>query len=126
MKMSFYKCEVCGKIVALFPDRGVPTICCGRTMTKLEPNKVDASAEKHVPVFSKIGDTVYVKIGSDPHPMTDMHSIAWIGLQTTTGFQFRELHPGDLPQADFELLSEDKVEAVYAYCNLHGLWCCEG
>lgn len=63
-----------------------------------------------------------MQIGSNPHPMTDSHSITWIGLRSTYGFQFRELHHGDSPVASFSLPSEDHVEAVYAYCNLHGLW----
>lgn len=33
----------------------------------------------------------------------------------------RYLHPGEAPRAVFELGDETPV-AVYAYCNLHGLW----
>ena len=35
--------------------------------------------------------------------------------------QLRYLTPGQAPKAVFELGSEKPV-AVYAYCNLHGLW----
>lgn len=28
----------------------------------------------------------------------------------------------DAPKADFALLDGEKDVAVYAYCNLHGLW----
>ena len=35
--------------------------------------------------------------------------------------QLRTLAPGQAPKAVFELGSEKPV-AVYAYCNLHGLW----
>ena len=31
------------------------------------------------------------------------------------------LNPGEAPNVKF-LLSEEKPVAVYAYCNLHGLW----
>ena len=31
-------------------------------------------------------------------------------------------HLGDQPVAKFALCEDDEVEAVYAYCNLHGLW----
>ena len=37
------------------------------------------------------------------------------------GGQLRYLAPGQAPKAVFELGSEKPV-AVYAYCNLHGLW----
>ena len=32
------------------------------------------------------------------------------------------LHPGDKPEASFALSQGDEAQAVYAYCNLHGLW----
>ena len=35
--------------------------------------------------------------------------------------QLRHLAPGQAPKAVFELGGEKPV-AVYAYCNLHGLW----
>ena len=35
--------------------------------------------------------------------------------------QLRTLAPGQEPKAVFELGTEKPV-AVYAYCNLHGLW----
>ena len=45
---------------------------------------------------------------------------------TVTGLyvrnQRKELHPGEAPEACFALCEGDEVEAVYAYCNLHGLW----
>ena len=40
---------------------------------------------------------------------------------TENGGQLRYLAPGQAPKAVFELGSEKPV-AVYAYCNLHGLW----
>ena len=35
--------------------------------------------------------------------------------------QLRHLAPGQAPKAVFEL-GDEKPVAVYAYCNLHGLW----
>ena len=42
-------------------------------------------------------------------------------LQTDKGGHRRELTPTDAPEATFALAGEKPV-AVYAYCNLHGLW----
>ncbi len=125
MDLHFYRCDVCGKIIAIFSGNGIPTICCGREMRELIPNRTDAAIEKHVPVISAAGDRVTVRIGSAPHPMTGEHGICWIGLRTTGGFAFRELRPGDCPEAIFSLSPGEHVEAAYAYCNLHGLWCSE-
>lgn len=125
MNLHFYRCEVCGKVIAIFSDKGVPTICCGRTMKELIPNKTDGASEKHVPVFHVDGAKVFVRIGSQPHPMESSHSITWIGLSTDKGFQFKELHPGDCPEATFIITDDEHVNGVYALCNLHGLWCNE-
>jgi len=42
-------------------------------------------------------------------------------VETENGGQLRYLAPGQAPKAVFELGGEKPV-AVYAYCNLHGLW----
>ena len=55
------------------------------------------------------------------HPMVDVHHIQWLFVETENGGQLRYLAPGQAPKAVFELGSEKPV-AVYAYCNLHGLW----
>lgn len=125
MKLRFYYCTVCGKVITVLDGEDIPTFCCGRPMDEIVPNREDMSTEKHVPVFSAISNTVMVRVGSIPHPMTDSHSITWIGLRTTSGFQFKKLQPGDNPEAGFFLNPDERAEAAYAYCNLHGLWCSE-
>ena len=55
------------------------------------------------------------------HPMVDVHYIQWLIVETENGGQLRTLAPGQAPRAVFELGGEKPV-AVYAYCNLHGLW----
>ena len=54
--------------------------------------------------------------------MQDVHYIEWVVLQTKFGNQRRALNPNDAPEVKFALLPNDEVVAVYAYCNLHGLW----
>lgn len=122
MKLRFYRCAVCGKIIAVVSATGVPTICCGQPMKEMIPNVTDGAVEKHVPVFSAVDRALFVQVGDFPHPMTDDHYIAWIGVRTSNGFRFRELHPGDRPEAAFYIEPDDGVEAVYSFCNLHGLW----
>ena len=91
-------------------------------MTELLPDTVDASLEKHVPVYTADGNTVHVRVGAAEHPMLPEHCIEWISLQTKQGNQRKELLPGEKPEVCFALCAGDEVEAVFAYCNLHGLW----
>ena len=120
--MKFYKCEICGKIVAMVKETPVDTMCCGQAMRELVPGTTDGATEKHVPVYTVEGNTVKVKVGSAEHPMTDAHHIEWIAIETETGNQRKELKPGDKPEATFALVPRDKVKSVYEYCNIHGLW----
>ena len=122
MEMKFYICEHCGNIVAKVNDSGVDIICCGDPMKKLVPGTVDASLEKHVPVYEVKGDKVFVTVGAAVHPSTEEHHIEWIALETTSGNQRKVLTPTGEPKACFALCEGDEVKAVYAYCNLHGLW----
>ena len=121
-EQKFYICEHCGNIVAKVHDAGVPVFCCGQKMTELVPGAVDASLEKHVPVVSVEGNVVKVEIGSVAHPMTEEHYIPWLYLQTSIGGQQKNLLPGAAPEVSFVLAEDEKPVAVYAYCNLHGLW----
>ena len=117
----FCVCEHCGNIVGMIHDAGVPMMCCGQKMKQLEPGTVEASAEKHIPVISVEGDTVSVSVGSVAHPMTAEHSIQWVYLQTDRGGQRKCIAVDSEPVVRFALVDEQPV-AVYAYCNLHGLW----
>lgn len=122
MELKFLKCEHCGNIVEMIEDKGVPVVCCGQRMTELVAGTSDGAREKHVPVYEVNGSTVLVKVGEVAHPMIPEHYIEWIVLQTKNGVQRRELKPGEKPEAIFALCKGDEVVAVYAYCNLHGLW----
>lgn len=121
-EQKFYICKHCGNIVNLVKSAGVPVVCCGEQMQELIPGTVDAAVEKHVPEYELKDNKVYVKIGSVEHPMVPEHYIQWIWLQTQKGDQLVHLSPEQKPEAVFALTDGDKVEAVYEYCNLHGLW----
>ena len=118
---KFYICEKCGNIVGMIHNGGVPMMCCGQKMAKLEAGVVEASHEKHIPVVTVEGNTVRVNVGSVTHPMSEEHHIAWIYLQTNRGGQRKCLDVTGAPEVVFALADETPV-AVYAYCNLHGLW----
>ena len=117
----FYVCEHCGNIVGMIHNAGAPMICCGMKMVELIPNSVNASVEMHLPVVTVENGKVHAKIGAIPHPMIERHHIVWVYLQTDRGGQRKCLEVGGKPEASFALCDEKPV-AVYAYCNIHGLW----
>ena len=121
MKQKFYICRHCGNLVGMVHDSGVPIVCCGEKMQPLVPNIVEASGEKHLPAVTMEDGVLHVRVGSVEHPMLPEHYIQWIYVMTENGGQRRALKPGDAPEASF-CLGGDKAVAVYAYCNLHGLW----
>ena len=118
---KFYRCSHCGNLIGMVHDAGVPMMCCGQKMDALVPNTVEASAEKHLPVVTVDGDTIKVAIGSVAHPMVEEHFIDGVYVQTERGGARKALKPGEAPEVSFAMGGE-KAIAVYAYCNLHGLW----
>ena len=126
--MKFYLCSVCGNLVEVVEDGGNTPSCCGRTMRLLSPGETDGAVEKHLPVMKEcmVEDThgkhckIVVQVGKVPHPMEDGHFIKWIALETEHGFQIAYLKSGD--EACVTFYEDEKVVAIYAYCNLHGLW----
>ncbi len=124
MKTKFFICRHCGNLVGLIHDAGVPMMCCGQKMEALIPNTVDAAGEKHLPVVTVEGSCVKVNVGAVNHPMLDEHFIEWVYVQTDKGGHRIALKPGEAPAATV-CLADEKPIAVYAYCNLHGLWMTE-
>ncbi|WP_195450393.1 MULTISPECIES: desulfoferrodoxin family protein [unclassified Anaeromassilibacillus] len=120
-EVKFYICKHCGNIVGLIHDSGVPLVCCGEKMSELVPNTTEGATEKHLPVVEMDGNVVKVSVGSVEHPSTEEHYIAWVYLQTAHGGQRKAIQPGEKPEVSFAL-QDDELIAVYAYCNLHGLW----
>ena len=119
---KFYICKHCGNIIKKIHNSGVSVVCCGEKMKELVPGEVEASVEKHLPVVNYTDNTVTAIVGSVNHPMTEEHSITWVYLETNKGGQRKNLSPNDEPRVTFALIEDEKPIAVYAYCNLHGLW----
>lgn len=122
MELQFFRCNRCKKIIAMVNPVEIATICCGEIMKPLVPGTTDGAVEKHLPEVSRNGNEVKVKVGSVDHPMTQKHYIQWICIQTKNGNQRKVLSPNDKPEASFLIYDDDELEAVYEYCNLHGLW----
>ena len=118
---KFYICEHCGNIIGKIHDSGVSVVCCGQKMKNLEAGVVEASREKHIPVVKVEDGIVKVSVGSVLHPMSGEHHIAWVYLETDKGGQRKNLDVDSVPEVSFALADEKPI-AVYAYCNLHGLW----
>ena len=118
---KFFVCKSCGNVVGVVLQEGGSIACCGGNMTELVPNTVEASAEKHIPAVTVSGDVLNVTVGSVSHPMEADHNIKFVYVETQRGGQRKRLDVGAAPTATFHF-SDDKPVAVYAYCNLHGLW----
>jgi superoxide reductase len=116
---KFYRCVKCGALVEVVKDGGA-LVCCGEPMEQVIPNSVDASAEKHVPVVEYTDQGVTIKVGSEPHPMEEIHYIEWIEIEYDSRRERRYLKPGEAPEASFRVSAKD-VKALI-HCNLHGLW----
>jgi len=120
--MKFYICEHCGNIITKLTSTGVPIKCCGQNMVELQAGVKEASLEKHVPAVTVEGNLVKVAVGSVAHPMTDEHYIPWVALETEKDAFIHWLNPGETPEVVFALAEGQTAKAVYAWCNLHGLW----
>ena len=118
--MKYYQCKECKRVISYLDDMNSSK--CGDHFEELLPNTTDGATEKHVPVVEENGNRIKVTVGSVEHPMQEEHFINWIIIETTHGFQKKELKPNDKPVAEFLLADGEKLVATYEYCNLHGLW----
>lgn len=125
MKIKFFKCKKCGKVLFLIKDFSTSAVCCGEAMTELIPGTTDGAHEKHVPVIERTQGKVKVRVGSVVHPMEEKHFIEWIALESDGRVQFKFLTPGEEPVATFYVGIDSKENSAYEYCNLHGLWASE-
>ena len=114
--LRVYQCKECGKTLISKEELKL------EGWVELKAGSTDAAQEKHVPVYEVKCGKVRVAVGSVMHPMTAEHSIEWVLLVTTQGYQVKYLAPESSPEVAFGLSAGEKVVGVYAYCNLHGLW----
>ncbi|MDO4270653.1 MAG: desulfoferrodoxin family protein [Eubacteriales bacterium] len=122
MELKVFKCMHCGNIIEMVEDHGVPVYCCGEPMKEFKAGETDGAQEKHVPVVEVDGDTVRANVGEVTHPMSEEHHISFIWLVTDKGIYRRALPHTGAPEASFRVAADETPEAVYEFCNLHGLW----
>ena len=120
--MKFYICKHCGNVITKLTSAQVPVKCCGEEMHVLEAGVTDAAQEKHVPAVTVEGSLVKVDVGSVTHPMTAEHFTQWVVVETERDALIHWFHPEETPEVVFALAEGQTAKAVYAYCNLHGLW----
>lgn len=112
----------CGNVVVKFIDSGVVPLCCGDEMEEMIPASSEGKTEYHIPVTEHVDEcSVCVKVGQEPHPMTDKHHISFVWLETENGGQLKYLPVGSPAQVIF-CVTNDTPLAAYCFCNLHGLW----
>jgi len=124
-KQKFCMCSHCGNLASLVINSGPSLSCCGEKMAELVPNTVDASREKHVPSVTMEAGSIIVRVGDVAHPMEEKHYIQFVYVETKSGGQKKSLSAVSDPVVSFSFAAGDEPVAVYAYCNLHGLWVCE-
>lgn len=117
----FLICRHCGNVVGLLEDSGVPIRCCGEPMEHMVPNQKSDALQTHQPVVSRQNNRLHVCVGKSEHPMNTEHGIRWIYLSTTRGGHRKCPYPDQPPICEFELIDENPL-AVFAFCNLHGLY----
>ena len=119
-RFEIFKCRCCGSVVeVLHPGIG-DLVCCEQHMQVVDENNMDASRDKHEPVYEKMDDGIMIKIGNEDHPMMASHHVQWIEL-VSEGESYRHfLKPGDKPEVFVKTDLKDFM--AREYCNLHGLW----
>ena len=114
-ELKLYACKHCGCTVKLLTEVN-HLMCCGEAMQEVIPNSVEASFEKHMPVYQKVGDSMEITV---PHVMEEAHYIEWILVKGEKENREIILTPGK--EAKF-VVPYEKGALIYSYCNLHGLW----
>lgn len=122
-KMNLYKCEICGNIVEVVIDGAGSLVCCGEDMKLLKSKTEDELMEKHVPVVEHMGSSHVIKVGAQPHPMTNEHYIQFIEAISSDGRYIKRkyLNPDEEPEMVIKCLEKDDFEAR-EYCNIHELY----
>ena len=115
----FYKCNICGNVIGLIQGDAKHMQCCGKELEPLIANTADASFEKHLPVYEKVGDEIIVKVGEVEHPMDEDHYIVWIAQVSDNRTTRVRLNPNSPTETKFPYIPGS---SLYAYCNKHGLW----
>lgn len=113
------KCGNCGAMVEVLSDchcKDCGIVCCGQSMSTVQPNSVDAAFEKHVPTYQRVDNQLLVTVH---HVMEKEHYIEWVALVTDHVVGKKFFQAGQTAQV---LFPYEQGAKLYAYCNKHGLW----
>ena len=110
-KARWYVCPICGNVLQATGEAVIS--CCGVTLPPLEPEPAD---EAHGIRVEIVEDEYHVSVR---HPMTKDHYISFLAAASDMGIQLVKLYPEGGAEARFKI---DRVKALYAYCNRHGLF----
>ena len=108
---KLYVCPVCGNVVQSIGEAVIS--CCGITLPPLEPEEAEGEHSIHVAVME---DEYYVTVD---HPMEKNHYISFLAAVSDQRIQLVKLYPEGNAEARFQM---NRVSALYAYCNRHGLF----
>ena len=82
----------------------------------IRSNDVDASFEKHVPQYKKVGEKVEIFVN---HVMEEDHYIEWILVDYGNRQVIQHFKPGEEAKVTVDFQEQMKA---YSYCNKHSLW----
>ena len=122
MDLKFFKCNVCGQIISIVNDTELPVRCCMRDMEELVPNSGEGNTKTHIPISAASKNKITVCVGAEDHPMKPEHHIEWVAILTNKGMQRKRIAEEKRAKVDFYLEENELVFAIYAYCNIHGLY----
>ena len=121
MEQRFFICDHCGNMIAFVNDSGVPIVCCGELMQEVIPGAIDASIEKHVPVYSVKDGIVHVDVGSILHPMNEDHHIEFPFKQSSEISARNCVRPASRRSAlPFATETKLKPYTLIAICTVFG------
>ena len=88
--MKIYVCKKCGNVILKLEDKTESLDCCNQKMELTTPNTIEASLEKHLPVYEIKDDLINIKVGEVDHPMTDEHYISFIILASDNNYVIKK------------------------------------
>ena len=116
--MIIKTCKKCGAQIEIIKDCKCDNCgikCCGETMCEIIVTNETASIEKHTPVYTKVGEYVYVTV---PHPSDTNHYITHIGIKSDRISARKSFLPGEEFKAIFPYI---KGSILYSICSTHGI-----
>lgn len=122
-KLEIYKCNICGNIVEVMHEGEGTLVCCGEEMKLMSEQKGDPLSERHMPILEENGMEKTIRVGFEPHPMSDEHRVEFIEVisKDKKWVKRKYLDAGDEPEMKFKCDCKEGIDAR-ELCNIHGLW----